>query len=362
MACGKMLQRPLDLNPGLLSVSWQAGLGGVGFKALHVPGQSRVSGGSEGQLQPPVTGCCLWRWEEVSQASDWPGGKPQSQTWWSDPLWDHHPLTSLSHSVQTCLLNLQKGVPHCLKQLIRFLESLHKQRSKATPVLRPHPRLFLPPPEASLALSLGHTSSTGLEGGSSLPARPKHLILVRTGVIKSRPSSFILYMMLLLMQPEVPFAFLGTITHTGCSDHFFITPGLRKGPEDASYIQPIREPKAAWALSQALVAVRQAWPCSQRLAEACGGGGQRRLGSQSFESETKGHSSGSSGKGGPPVHLADSNSFRGEDTCRGHNIVTFAPALGQGHPGSGASQCLGRALEHARPLSAPPKRQEEEMV
>lgn len=121
-------------------------------------------------------------------------------------------------------------------------------------------------------------------------------------------------MMLLLMQPEMPFAFLGTVTHTGCSDHFFITPGLRKGPEDASYIQPIREPKVAWALSQALVAVRQAWPCGQRLAEAWGGGGQRRLGSQSFESETKGHSSSSSGKGGPSVHLADSNSFQG----RGH--------------------------------------------
>ena len=166
----------------------QAGLGGVGFKALHIPGQSRVWGGSEGQLQPPVTGCHLWRWEEVSQASDRPGGKPQSQT-----LWDHHPLTPLSHSVQTCLLNLQKGVPHCLKQLILFLESLHKWRSKSTPVLRPQPQLLLPPREASLALSLGHTPSTGLEGGSSLPARLKHLILMRTRVIKSRPSSLLFY-------------------------------------------------------------------------------------------------------------------------------------------------------------------------
>jgi hypothetical protein len=33
--------------------------------------------------------------------------------------------------------------------------------------------------------------------------------------------------------------------------HSFVTPGLLKG-QVTSYIQPVREPKAAWALSQAL--------------------------------------------------------------------------------------------------------------
>lgn len=35
-------------------------------------------------------------------------------------------------------------------------------------------------------------------------------------------------------------------------------------------------------------------------------------------------------------------------------IITFAPALGQGHPGSGASSSAGgRPLEHASPLPPP---------
>lgn len=80
-----------------------------------------------------------------------------------------------------------------------------------------------------------------------------------------------------------------------------------------------------------------------------GGGEQRQLAPQSCELETKGCSSSSWGKGSPSAHLAGSNGFQVRE---GHvqgvmTIITFAPALGQGHPGSGASS----AWEH--PWSMP---------
>ena len=73
--------------------------------------------------------------------------------------------------------------------------------------------------------------------------------------------------------------------------------------------------------------------------EAGGGSGAEadrggRMVSWSSELETKGRSSSASGQGGPRVRLAKSNSFRGERTRAGsHDTITFALALGPGHPG-----------------------------
>jgi hypothetical protein len=67
-------------------------------------------------------------------------------------------------------------------------------------------------------------------------------------------------MMLLLMQPKMIFAFLRTRTiQDAVTNSFHKTPRLFKGPEDTSNVQPIKEPEAAWALSQALGGLCRTW-------------------------------------------------------------------------------------------------------
>lgn len=95
-----------------------------------------------------------------------------------------------------------------------------------------------------------------------------------------------------------------------------------------------------------------------------GEGGQRQLVSPSCEMEAKGHSSSSWGKGSPSAHLAESNGFQGRE---GHvqgvmTFITFVPALGQGHPESGAPSSVWEGPGAGQTPSTPSKRQEGEGV
>lgn len=142
---------------------------------------------------------------------------------------------------------------------------------------------------------------------------------------------------------------------------FLTIPGLLKGPEDT--LHPAHQGAGGGTgplPSSGKPATRQG------LAEQpeAGSGRQRQLVSQSCTLETQGRSSSSSGKGSPSACLVDSNGFQGRE---GHvqgfvTIITFAPALGQGHLGLGFFQCWGEAPGACQSPSTPSKRQEGEVV
>lgn len=81
--------------------------------------------------------------------------------------------------------------------------------------------LLFPVLEVTSASSFRTCYSTGLERSSSFPAQNQtpHSCVQQSNK-EQNFTSIILYMMLLLMQPKMIFAFLGTKTDTGCSDQF----------------------------------------------------------------------------------------------------------------------------------------------
>lgn len=155
-------------------------------------------------------------------------------------------------------------------------------------------------------------------------------------------------------------AFLRTTTDQDAVTSSFLTiPGPLKGPEDM--LHPAHR-GARGGLGPLPSAGRPATRRGLAVQVEAGRGQRRLLVPQSCKLETTGRSSSSSGKGSPSACLAGSNGFQGRE---GHvqgfvTIITCAPALGQGRPGSGASSGAGGSpLEHASPLP-PPLRDERE--
>lgn len=133
---------------------------------------------------------------------------------------------------------------------------------------------------------------------------------------------------------------------------FLTIPGLLKGPDNTSYIQPTREPGGMGPQpSSGRPATRQ----GLAVQPEAGRGRQRPL-------ETKGRLSSSLGKGSLSAHLMDSNSSQGRKghVQGGHNNHHLCTCPRPGTPWVwGFFQCLGRPLGHANP-PPPPLRDERE--
>lgn len=219
MISGKMLR----LNPGLLiSILTRRAWPLAGL--VSRPSPILRTGGREGAwpqdpLQPPGNWLPPLKVER-SALDQWLAGLEAevSSLVVRSPIGPHPPPYLCPTVVfQPCLLTpTAGGCPPSPQTAYSACGVPHKWRSRSTSILRPHPGCFLldgKPPQPSPWTGRLH----GREGDSSVPAQTQtRHSRVHQGNKERRPSS-ILYMMLLLMQPKMIFAFLGTITHTGCS-------------------------------------------------------------------------------------------------------------------------------------------------